>query len=166
MAPGPKWPKNGNPNGKMDPQMGFWPDFGHFSILAAIFRLFQAWGHFPFSLPFFRDFCSGPVSHSVNGHFNRKEIPSFFCGVTPSKTLAAPQPLNTGFPLGNGGVLRSEEGEGFRKEGDVGKGKKEGKEDAQKVLSVAKRSRSSLFWTLNFRVFPCLCISDVSANQS
>ena len=30
-----------------------------------------------------------------------KEIPSFFCGVTPSKTLAAPQPLNIGFPLGN-----------------------------------------------------------------
>ena len=42
-----------------------------------------------------------------------KELPSFFCGVTPSKTLAAPQPLNSGFPLGNGGVLRSEEGELF-----------------------------------------------------
>ena len=35
------------------------------SISVAIFRPFQAWGHFPFSFPFFRDFCSGPVSHSV-----------------------------------------------------------------------------------------------------
>ena len=43
-----------------------------------------------------------------------KEIPSFFCGVTPSKNLAAPQPLNIAFPLGNGGVLRSEEGGGIR----------------------------------------------------
>ena len=46
-------------------------DFGlilaFFSISAAIFWPFQAWGHFPFSFPFFRDFCSGPVSHSVNG---------------------------------------------------------------------------------------------------
>ena len=49
-----------------------------------------------------------------------KEIPSFFCGVTPSKTLAAPQPPNIAFPLGNGGVLRSDHGEGFRKEGDGG----------------------------------------------
>ena len=44
--------------------------------------------------------------------------------VTPSKTLAAPQPLNIAFPLGNGGVLRSEEGEGFRNEGDGGEGEK------------------------------------------
>ena len=64
-----------------------------------------------------------------------KEIPSFFCGVTPSETLAAAQPLNIAFPLGNGGVLRSEEGEGFRKEGDGGEGEKKGKKDAQKVLS-------------------------------
>ena len=42
-----------------------------------------------------------------------KEIPFFlFCVATPSKTLATPQPLNIVFPLGNGGVLRSEEGGG------------------------------------------------------
>ena len=65
-----------------------------------------------------------------------KEIPSFFCRVTPSKTLAAPQTLNIAFPLGNGGVLRSEEGGGFRKEGDGGEGEKKGKKDAQKVLRL------------------------------
>ena len=43
-----------------------------FFHLIAIFRPFRARGHLPFSFPFFRDFCSGPVSHSVNGHFNRK----------------------------------------------------------------------------------------------
>ena len=53
-----------------------------------------------------------------------KEIPSFFRVVTPSKTLAAPQPLTIVFSLGNGGVLRSQEGEGFRKEGGGGDGKK------------------------------------------
>ena len=52
-----------------------------------------------------------------------KEI-LFFFWVTPSKTLAAPQSLNIAFPLGNGGVLRSEEGGGFRKEGDGGEGEK------------------------------------------
>ena len=65
-----------------------------------------------------------------------KEIPSFFRGVTPSKTPAAPQPLNSAFPLGNGGVLRSEEGGGIQEgRGRWGGGKKEGKKDAQKVLS-------------------------------
>ena len=54
--------------------------------------------------------------------------------MTPSKPLAAPQPLNIAFPLGNGGVLRSEEGGGFGRRGTVGRGKKEGKKDAQKVL--------------------------------
>ena len=54
---------------KISPKSHFWV---HFSISAAIFRPFRAWGHFPFSFPFFRDFCSGPVSHSVNGHFHRK----------------------------------------------------------------------------------------------
>ena len=40
-------------------------DFGgHFSISVAIFRPFQARGHFPFSFPFSPDFCAGPVSHS------------------------------------------------------------------------------------------------------
>ena len=43
----------------------------HFTVLMALFWPFRAWGHFPFSFPFFRDFCSGPVSHSVHGHFNR-----------------------------------------------------------------------------------------------
>ena len=65
-----------------------------------------------------------------------KEIPSFFCGVTPSKTLAAPQPLNIAFPLGNGGVLRSEEGEGFRKEGDGGAGEKKRKKGRAKSAQV------------------------------
>ena len=71
-APGPKWPKNGNQNGKMDPKMDFgliwpscpcrWPFFGHFRP-GAIFH---------FLSHFFRDFCFRPVSHSVNGRFNRK----------------------------------------------------------------------------------------------
>ena len=74
LAPRPKWPKMANRNGKMDPKMGFWPD----SMSAAIFRPFQAWGHFPFSFPFFRNFCSRPVSHSVNGHFNRNPENYFF----------------------------------------------------------------------------------------
>ena len=78
-----KWKENGKwphaRNGReMAAEMEKWTpkwDFGLilaiFSISAAIFRPFRAWGHFPFSFPFFRDFCSGPVSHSVNGHFNR-----------------------------------------------------------------------------------------------
>ena len=74
-----KWPhaRNGR---KMATKTEKWTqkwDFGLilaiFSISAAIFRPFQAWGHFPFSFPFFRDFCSGPVSQSVNGHFNRND---------------------------------------------------------------------------------------------
>ena len=35
--------------------------------------------------------------------------------------------------------MRSEEGEGFRKEGDGGEGEKKGKEDAQKVLRCTPR---------------------------
>ena len=56
--------------------------------------------------------------------------------MTPSKTLAEPQPLNIAFPLGNGGVLRSEErgGGNSGRKGTVGRGKKEGKKDGQKVL--------------------------------
>ena len=34
--------------------------------------------------------------------------------VTPSEPLAAPQPLKVACPLGNGGVLRSQEGEGIQ----------------------------------------------------
>ena len=67
-----------------------------------------------------------------------KEIPSFFCGVTPSKTLAAPQPLNIAFPLGNGGVLRLEDGGRFRKEGDSGEGEKRRKKGRAK--SAQKKS--------------------------
>ena len=70
-------------------------------------------------------------------HFLRKFL--LFLWVTPSKTLAAAQPLHIAFPLGNGGVLRSEEGEGFKKEGDGGEGEKEGKKDAQKVLRKYQR---------------------------
>ena len=65
-----------------------------------------------------------------------KEIPSFCCGVTPSKTLAAPQPLNIGFPLGNRVFLRSEEGEGFRKEGDGGEGEKRRKRGRAKSAQL------------------------------
>ena len=74
-----KWP----PKWKNGPENGFGLTLAIFSISAAIFRPFQAWGHFPFSFPFFRDFCSGPVSHSVNGHFNRNSGCHGFFG--PSK---------------------------------------------------------------------------------
>ena len=56
-------------------------DFGHFfhlgdqaifSISATIFLPIRAWGHFPFSFPFSRDFCVGQVFHSVNGRSDRK----------------------------------------------------------------------------------------------
>ena len=56
MAPGLKWPKNGCRNGKNRER---WPKShfgGHFSISAAIFRPFQAGGHFPF---FFLPFSPG-----------------------------------------------------------------------------------------------------------
>ena len=56
--------------------------------------------------------------------------------MTPSKTLAAPQPLNIAFPLGNGGFLRSEEGGGFRKEGDGGEGEKKKEKRTRKKCSV------------------------------
>ena len=72
-----------------------------------------------------------------------KEIPSFFCGVTPSKTLAAPQPLNIAFSLGNGGVLRSEEGGGFRKEGDGGEGEKRRKKGRSKSAQIVTNYTSS-----------------------
>ena len=71
MAPGLKWPKNGHRNGKNRekwPKSHFW---SHFSISVAMFRPFQAGGHFPFSFPFSPDFCAGPVSHSVDAHRTR-----------------------------------------------------------------------------------------------
>ena len=67
-APGLKWPKNGHRNGKMAPKWDLGHFFSIFSISAAIFRPFQAGGHFPFSFPFFSDFCARLVSHSVDGH--------------------------------------------------------------------------------------------------
>ena len=72
MAPRLKWPKNGNQNGKNSQNHLKIPFSGPLSILIAIFRPFRACTHFPFSFPFFRDFCSGQDSHSVNGHFKRK----------------------------------------------------------------------------------------------
>ena len=41
--------------------------------------------------------------------------------------------------------MRSQKGEGLRKEGDGGEGKKEGKKDAQKVLSCYQNSYQSCF---------------------
>ena len=69
--------------------------------------------------------------------------------MTPSETLAAFKPLNIAFPLGNGGVLRSQEAEGFGKEGTVGRGKKEGKEDAQKVLR---------YIYIYIYIYVCVCV--------
>ena len=51
------------------------------------------------------------------------------------------QPLKVAFPQGNRGALRSQEGEGFRKEGDGGEGKK--KTDAQKLVSRVPISGAS-----------------------
>ena len=56
--------------------------------------------------------------------------------VTPSNPLAAHQPL---FPLGNGGVLRSQEGEGFRKEGMVGMGRKGRKQERAKGAQKSQK---------------------------
>ena len=53
--------------------MGFWPDFGHFFHFDGHFSAISGVGPFSiFSPIFLRDFCSGPVSHSVNGHFNHE----------------------------------------------------------------------------------------------
>ena len=57
----PKW-KNGGGALKWDFQP-FSHFCGHFSAIA---------GPGPFSFPFSRDFCAGPVSHSVSDHFDRK----------------------------------------------------------------------------------------------
>ena len=54
MAPGLKWPKNGRRNGKNREKMAKIPFWGHFSISVAIFRPFQAGGHFPIFSHFFR----------------------------------------------------------------------------------------------------------------
>ena len=54
-----KWPK---------------PHFGarFFSFRWPFFGPFQARSYFPSSFPFSLDFCTGPVSHSVDGHRRRK----------------------------------------------------------------------------------------------
>ena len=75
MAPGLKWPKNCHRNGKMAPENGIL--FSQCFHFVAIFRPFQAGGHFPFSFPFSPDFCTGPVSHSVDGHRTRKQRAQF-----------------------------------------------------------------------------------------
>ena len=56
MAPGPKWPKNGNQNGKMDPKMGFWPDFGHFFHFGGHFSAISGVGPFSIFFPIFPGF--------------------------------------------------------------------------------------------------------------
>ena len=71
MVPRLKWPKMAAKIGKMakfPPKSHFG---AHFSILRAISRPFRAWGHLPCSFPVSRDLGVVPVSHSVNGHFNR-----------------------------------------------------------------------------------------------
>ena len=60
------WPKNPGKMGKKMENGPKWPPkwtkpfFRHLSISAAIFRPFQAWGHFPFSFPFSQGFGLGP----------------------------------------------------------------------------------------------------------
>ena len=56
MAPGLTWTKQGCRNGKM----------------AKNLDKITLW-------PFSRDFCIGPVSHSLNGHFDRKNPTDNFC---------------------------------------------------------------------------------------
>ena len=71
-----------------------------------------------------------------------KEIPFFLCGVTPSKSLATPRPLNIAFPLGNGGVLRSEEGGIQEGRGRWGGGKKKEKRTRKKCSEYVPNSVS------------------------
>ena len=69
-----KWPPKWKKKEKKWPKSYF---RSHFSSPVAIFRPFQAGGHFPKSLPFSPIFCAGPVSHSVDGHRTRKDTSSF-----------------------------------------------------------------------------------------
>ena len=73
MAPGPKWPKNGNQNGKMHPKMGFWPDFGHFFHFSGHFSAISGLGPSSIFCPIFPGFLLQASSYSVNGHFNRNQ---------------------------------------------------------------------------------------------
>ena len=87
------------------------------------------------------NFLPPPILTNFRAPF-LKEIPFFFCGVTPSKTLAAPEPLNIAFPLGNGGVLRSEERGGIQEGGGRwGGGKKKRKKGrAKSAQNIGGRS--------------------------
>ena len=67
-------------------------------------------------------------------HFLRKFL--LFLWGDPSKTLAAPQPLNSAFPLGNGGVLRSEEGGGIQEGRGRWGGEKKKEKRTRKKCSV------------------------------
>ena len=87
-----------------------------------------------------------------------KEIPSFFCGVTPSKTLAEPQPLNIAFPLGNGGVLRSEEGGGIQeRRGRWGGGKKKEKRTRKKCSDINYPLRRNDYQNYSVKIILCNC---------
>ena len=61
-----------------------------------------------------------------------KESPSFFCGLTPSKTLAAPQTLNIGPRKGGIQEGRGRWGGGKKKE------KKDAPKSAQKMVSTKR----------------------------
>ena len=56
MAPRPKWPKNGRRNGKMDPKMGFWPDFGDFFHFGGHLSAISGVGPFSIFFPIFPGF--------------------------------------------------------------------------------------------------------------
>ena len=62
-----------------------------------------------------------------------KELPSFSLWGDCLETLRRTLRLQVAFTLGNRRVLRSQEGEGFRKEGDSGGGETRRKKDTQKV---------------------------------
>ena len=69
------------------------------------------------------DFCGYPFSDQFLRAVFFKELPSFFlCGATPVQTPRRRTALKVAFPLGKR-ALRSQEGEGFKKEGDGGEGK-------------------------------------------
>ena len=63
-----KWP----PKWKNGPKMGFWPFFLYFFHFGGHFSAISGRGPFSIFFPFFSDFCTGPVSHSVDGHRARK----------------------------------------------------------------------------------------------
>ena len=70
-GPTPKMAEKWQSKWKKWPKSGQNPIFGSIFHFDCHFSAISDLEQFPFSVPFFRDFCSGPVSHSVNGHFNR-----------------------------------------------------------------------------------------------